>query len=95
MCVRVSSTVRPCSAKMSATSWRWIFQMMNRSGSTVSMPMGPGGSASEAETSAAFRAASWAMLVRNPRGIGNGLHPRHRHVRDHALDEAGDLFFRR
>ena len=52
--------------------------MMNRSGSTVSIPSGPGGSASEAETSAAFLAASRAIssairagsATASTRGIG-------------------------
>ncbi len=71
MCVRVSSTERPCSAKMSATSWRWIFQITKRSGSTVSMPSGPGGSASDADTSAALRAASRA--IRSAACAGSGI----------------------
>ena len=95
MCVRVSSTVRPCSAKMSATSWRWIFQMTKRSGSTVSIPSGPGGSASDADTIAALRAASRAIRSADCAASGVASTREVRHVRDDALDEARRIRRRR
>ena len=95
MCVRVSSAVRPCSAKMSATICRWIFQIRKRSGSTVSMPSGPGGSASDADTSAALRAASRAIRSAACAASGAALDARRGHVGDHALDDAGRVARRR
>ena len=91
MCVRVSSAVRPYSAKMSATIWRCIFQIRYRSGSTVSMPNGPGGSASEPDSTAAWRAASRAIARRLAVGVATVCVRGARHVGDHALDRAFDV----
>ena len=76
---------------MSATSWRCVCQIRYRSGSTVRMPSGPGGSASDPATSAARFAAAAGEPLGGRVGVLDLARARCRNVADDTLDDAAHL----
>ena len=75
---------------MSLTIWPWIFQIVISSGSRVSQPSGPGGSASEPAVSAARWAARLASRRASLVGIPAAGDLAVRHLADEIEDRGGD-----